>query len=201
VLFADLTGFTALSERLDPEVVRAFQTALFDTLAQAIARYDGFVEKFVGDAVMAVFGAPVAHEDDPQRAAGAALDMLERAATLSRQWERRLGQPVTLHIGLHTGPVVAGSLGGGTSAAYAVTGDTVNTTSRLLSAAAPGTILVSEATQALARHQFAFQSAGTVTAKGEAEPIVVHRVLGALAEPGSAGGWPRWGSRRRRGGW
>ena len=65
VLFADLTGFTALSERLDPEVVRAFQTALFDTLAQAIARYDGFVEKFVGDAVMAVFGAPVAHRHRP----------------------------------------------------------------------------------------------------------------------------------------
>src|SRR5688500_16366183 len=151
VLFADLTGFTALSERLDPEVVRAFQTALFDTLAQAIARYDGFVEKFVGDAVMAVFGAPVAHEDDPQRAVGAALDMLERAATLSRQWERRLGQPVTLHIGLHTGPVVAGSLGGGAEAAYAVTGDTVNTTSRLLSAAEPGTILVSEATYRLAQ--------------------------------------------------
>ena len=188
MLFADLTGFTALSERLDPEVVRAFQTALFDTLAQAIARYDGFVEKFVGDAVMAVFGAPVAHEDDPQRAVDAALDMLERAATLSRQWERRLGQPVTLHIGLHTGPVVAGSLGGGTEAAYAVTGDTVNTTARLLSAAEPGTILVSEATYRLAQHSFAFESAGTVTAKGKTEPIVVHRVLGALAEPGSARG-------------
>jgi adenylate cyclase len=188
VLFADLTGFTALSERLDPEVVRAFQTALFDTLAQAIARYDGFVEKFVGDAVMAVFGAPVAHEDDPQRAVGAALDMLARAATLSRQWERRLGQPVTLHIGLHTGPVVAGSLGGGTEAAYAVTGDTVNTTARLLSAAEPDTILVSEATYRLAQHSFSFESAGTVTAKGKTEPIVVHRVLGALAEPGSARG-------------
>src|SRR6185295_1541765 len=127
-------------------------------------------------------------EDDPQRAVGAALDMLERAATLSRQWERRLGQPVTLHIGLHTGPVVAGSLGGGTEAAYAVTGDTVNTTSRLLSAAEPGTILVSDATYRLAQHSFAFESAGTVTAKGKTEPIVVHRVLGALAEPGSARG-------------
>src|SRR4029434_3067596 len=90
VLFADLSGFTALSERLDPEEVRAFQNALFETLAQAIARHDGFVEKFVGDAVMAVFGAPIAHEDDPQRALGAALDMLARAAVLSRQWEKRL---------------------------------------------------------------------------------------------------------------
>ena len=188
VLFADLTGFTALSERLDPEDVRAFQTALFETLAQAIARRDGFVEKFVGDAVMAVFGAPVAHEDDPQRALGAALDMLDRAAVLSESWERRLGQPVTLHVGVHTGPVVAGSLGGGASAAYAVTGDTVNTTSRLLSAAAAGTVLVSEATYALTRHQFDFESAGTLTLKGKAEPIVVHRLVGALAEPASARG-------------
>ena len=82
-LFADLSGFTALSERLDPEEMRAFQNALFETLAQAVARYDGFVEKFVGDAVMAVFGAPVAHEDDPQWALEAAFEMLERGATLS----------------------------------------------------------------------------------------------------------------------
>ncbi|MGH7398338.1 MAG: adenylate/guanylate cyclase domain-containing protein, partial [Candidatus Rokuibacteriota bacterium] len=98
ILFADLSGFTALSERLDPEEVRAFQSALFETLAQAIARYDGFVEKFVGDAVLAVFGAPVAHEDDPERALDAALHMLERAALLSREWAPRLGQPVTLHV-------------------------------------------------------------------------------------------------------
>ena len=191
VLFADLSGFTALAERLDPEDVRAFQNALFETLAQAIARYDGFVEKFVGDAVMAVFGAPVAHEDDPQRALHAALDMLERGAALSERWAGRLGRPVTLHIGIHTGPVVAGSLGaaaGGAGAAYAVTGDTVNTTARLLAAAAPGTILVSEATHALARHGFAFEPAGELTLRGKAEPVAVHRLIRVLAEPGSARG-------------
>src|SRR5690349_7709618 len=75
VVFADVTGFTALAEQLDPEDVRAFQNELFDTLAQAIARCGGFAEKFVGDAVMAVFGAPVAHEDDPERALQAVLDM------------------------------------------------------------------------------------------------------------------------------
>jgi adenylate cyclase len=188
VLFADLTGFTALSERLDPEDVRAFQSALFEALGRSIARYDGFVEKFVGDAVLAVFGAPVAHEDDPVRACEAALDMLERGAVLSREWAGRLGQPVTLHVGIHTGPVVAGSLGGGGGAAYAVTGDTVNTTARLLAAAAPGTILVSEATSALAQHRFAFESAGDVMLRGKTEPIVVHRLIGTLAEPGSARG-------------
>jgi len=155
VLFADLSGFTALSERLDPEDVRAFQNALFEMLARTITRYDGFVEKFVGDAVLAVFGAPVAHEDDPARACDAALKMLEGGAALSDEWAGRLGQPVTLHAGIHTGPVVAGHLGRAAGAVYAVTGDTVNTAARLLAAAAPGVIVVSEATHALVRHRFA----------------------------------------------
>ena len=187
MLFADVSGFTALAERLDPEVVRAFQNALFETLGQTIARYDGFVEKFVGDAVMAVFGAPVAHEDDPERALHAALDMLGRGAQLSDGWAERLGQPVNLHIGVHTGPVVAGSLGHAAGAAYAVTGDTVNTTARLL-AAAPGTILVSDATYAFTRHRFAFEPARELALRGRSEPIVVHRLLGTLAEPRSARG-------------
>ncbi len=188
VLFADLSGFTSLSERLDPEEVRAFQNALFETLAKAIERYDGFVEKFVGDAVMAVFGAPVAHEDDPQRALGAALEMLERSATLSAQWAPRLGQRVLLHIGVHSGPVVAGSLGAAAGAAYAVTGDTVNTTARLLSAAPPGTILVSEMTYGLTRHHFSFEPGGELTLRGKSDPVVVHRLVGALAEPRSSRG-------------
>jgi adenylate cyclase len=187
MLFADVSGFTALAERLDPEEVRAFQSALFETLAQAVARYDGFVEKFVGDAVMAVFGAPVAHEDDPERALQAALDMRERSARLSDQWAGRVGQPVNLHIAVHTGPVVAGSFGVNAGAAYAVTGDTVNTTARLL-AAASGTILVSDATHALTRHRFAFEPAGELELRGKSQPIVVHRLLGALAEPRSARG-------------
>jgi adenylate cyclase len=188
VLFADLSGFTSLAERLDPEEVRAFQNALFETLAQAIERYDGFVEKFVGDAVMAVFGAPIAHEDDPQRALDAALQMLERGAALGERWASRLGQRVMLHIGVHSGPVVAGSLGAAAGAAYAVTGDTVNTTARLLAAAAPGTILVSEATHALTRHRFAFEPAGELTLRGKSEAVVVHRLLGALADPPSGRG-------------
>jgi adenylate cyclase len=188
VLFADLTGFTSLAERLDPEEVRAFQNALFETLARSIERYDGFVEKFVGDAVMAVFGAPVAHEDDPERALDAALDMLERAAALGERWAARLGQRVSLHIGVHSGPVVAGSLGVAAGTAYAVTGDTVNTTARLLAAAAPGTVLVSDATYALTRHRFSFESGGELALRGKSEALVVHRLVGALTEPLSGRG-------------
>ena len=187
MLFADVSGFTTLAERLDPEEVRAFQNALFDTLAQAIARYDGFVEKFVGDAVLAVFGAPVAHEDDPERALDTALDMLVRSEQLSEQWSGRLGQQVSLHIGINTGPVVAGNLGNATTAAYAVTGDTVNTTARLL-AAASGSILVSDATYALTKHRFAFEPARELALRGKVEPVMVHRLIGALAEPRSARG-------------
>ena len=188
VLFADLSGFTSLAERIDPEDVRAFQNRLFETLNTAVARYDGFVEKFVGDAVLAVFGAPVAHEDDPERACHAALDMLARCAELSLEWEPCFGRPVQLHVGVHTGPVVAGHLGGAAGAAYAVTGDTVNTTARLLSAAEAGAILVSEATQALTRHRFAFEPAGELALRGKAEPIRVHRLTGAGVKGGSARG-------------
>ncbi len=188
VLFADLTGFTSLSESLDPEHVRAFQNAMFSMLAQAIERHDGFVEKFVGDAVMAVFGAPVAHEDDPARALAAALAMQQGMAALAERWAARLGRSVQLHIGVHTGPVVAGHLGAGAGSAYAVTGDTVNTTARLLSAADPGTVLVSEVTQRLANHRFAFAPPIELELRGKARTVRAHRLLQPLDQPGNARG-------------
>ena len=91
VVFADLCGFTSLSERLHPEEVRAFQGALFELAGQAITRYGGFVAKYLGDAVLALFGAPVAHEDDPERALEAALEMVRRAAVLSETWAHTPG--------------------------------------------------------------------------------------------------------------
>lgn len=188
VLFADLTGFTALSESLDPEDVRAFQSDLFHEMAAAVERYEGFVEKFVGDAVMAVFGAPLAHEDDPERALHAALAMQERMAALNRRWEPRVGRPLALHAGINTGPVVAGRIGSSADAAYAVTGDTVNTAARLQNAAEPGQVLVSEATFILARHAFAFEPVGGLTLKGKSEPVPAYRVLRARETRRSARG-------------
>jgi len=188
VLFADLCGFTSLSERLDPEEVRSFQGVLFDSLGQAVTRRGGFVAKYLGDAVLALFGAPVAHEDDPERALDAALDMLQRAEALSAQWSARLGQPVSLHIAVHTGPVVAGSLGDGAGAAYDVTGDTVNTASRLLGAAPPATILVAASTRALVGDRFAFEPAGSVALRGKSASMAVHRLRGTLVQARSARG-------------
>jgi adenylate cyclase len=188
VLFADLAGFTALSEGLDPEDVRAIQADLFREMSASVERYEGFVEKFVGDAVMAVFGAPRAHEDDPERGLRAALLMRERMQALSRRWERRVGRPLALHIGLNTGPVVAGRIGSAADAAYAVTGDTVNTASRLQSAAPPGEILISDATYQLTHHAFEFAPREEIPLKGKSELVGVHRVLGSLAAPRSARG-------------
>jgi len=194
VLFADVEGFTTFAERLDPEDIRAFQTALFEILGEAVTRYGGFVEKFVGDAVMAVFGAPVAHSDDPVRALNAALDMLDGSKRLNETWASRLGQDVKLHIGVHTGPVVAGNLGSTAGTAYAVTGDTVNTTARLL-AAASGTILVSAATHALTQHRFVFDDACELSLRGKAQPVVIHRLIRALTESQSTRGSPFVGRR------
>ena len=188
VVFADLSGFTAVSERLDPEEIRALQGELFHEAAGAIERYEGFVEKFVGDAVMAVFGAPVAHEDDPERALRAALLIHERAAVLNQRWASRLGQPLVLHIGINSGPVVAGNLGPGAGAAYAVTGDTVNTAARLLSAAPAGQTLVSRTTYQITRHAFDFEPVGPVEAKGKALPLSAYRLVGLAAAPVSARG-------------
>ncbi|MGH8649512.1 MAG: AAA family ATPase, partial [Burkholderiales bacterium] len=142
----------------------------------------------MGDAVMAVFGAPRAHEDDPERGLRAALLMRDRMGALNRRWERRVGRPLALHIGVNTGPVVAGRIGSTADAAYAVTGDTVNTASRLQSAAPPGEILVSDATYQLTHHAFAFAPRVEVPLKGKSEPVGVHRLLSPLAAPRSARG-------------
>ncbi|MGH7320403.1 MAG: adenylate/guanylate cyclase domain-containing protein [Candidatus Rokuibacteriota bacterium] len=188
VLFADFSGFTALGERLDPEDVRAFQNDLFRELSSAIERFEGFVEKFVGDAVMAVFGAPLAHEDDPERALRAALTMHERVSSVGDRWERRLGAPLALHIGVNTGPVVAGTLGVGSGGAYAVTGDTVNTAARLQSAAQAGQTLVGTATYDLTQHAFRFEPVGGISMKGKSDQVQAYRLLGVRGRPGSARG-------------
>ncbi|HVQ03755.1 MAG TPA: adenylate/guanylate cyclase domain-containing protein [Burkholderiaceae bacterium] len=178
-----MSGFTTISEGLDPEDVRALQTDLFNALRGVVERFDAFVEKFVGDAVMAVFGAPLAHEDDPQRACHAALEMHACVALLSERWRDRLGHPLTLHIGINTGRVVAGHLGSSADAAYAVTGDAVNTAARLQAAAQAGQTMVSRATFELTQREFAFEPCGTLALKGKAEALAVYRLLGVDDRP------------------
>jgi len=181
VLFADITGSTPLAERLDPEDLRRILTSFFSALAHEIQRYGGTVDKYIGDAVMAVFGAPVAHEDDAERAISAAIAMHAAIIQLSEDLQRRYGHRLELRVGINTGEVVAGLLSGDVQA-YTVVGDAVNTAQRYESAAEPGSILISQATRELARRAFDVEAMPPITMKGKAEPQVAFRVLGPRYE-------------------
>ena len=171
VLFADLVGSTALAEDQDPERVRALLDRFYDAMAAEVARAGGTVEKFVGDAVMAAFGAPAAHEDDAERALHVALGM-------QRQMEELFGGQLALRIGVNTGDVVVGQPREGSSF---VTGDAVNVCARLEQAAAAGEILVGERTVAAARGAFEFAEPATVQAKGKPGGVVCRRLVRALS--------------------
>lgn len=188
ILFADLCGFTGLGEQVDPEVLRAFQNELFEELTEAVGAYGGYVDKFIGDALLALFGAPVAHEDDTERALRAALDMAGRARRVGERWQPRIGEPLNLHIGLNTGTVVAGHLGAGDGKAYSVTGDAVNTAQRLQSLAGPGEILVGPVTYRLTCHAFAYEALGAMTLRGKAGSVEVFRLTQSLEAPRTARG-------------
>src|SRR5438067_3058492 len=130
VLFADLKGSTGLGERLDPEDLRSILTDVFDALAREVLKLDGTVDKYIGDEVMAVFGAPVAHEDDAVRAVSCAIAMQRAMSVLNTSLESQYGARVELRIGINTGEVVSGVLGGELQASYTVVGHAGNTAQR-----------------------------------------------------------------------
>jgi class 3 adenylate cyclase len=171
VLFADLVGSTELAGGQDPERVRALLDRFYDAMAAEVGRAGGTVEKFVGDAVMAAFGAPAAHEDDAERALHVALGMQRRMAEL-------FGGRLALRIGVNTGDVVVGRPREGSSF---VTGDAVNVCARLEQAAAPGEILVGERTVAAAGGAFEFAEPTTVQAKGKPDGVVCRKLVRALS--------------------
>jgi class 3 adenylate cyclase/tetratricopeptide (TPR) repeat protein len=177
ILFADLSGSTALGERLDPEELRGILGSYFNELARQIRRYEGTIDKYIGDAVMAVFGAPISHEDDAERAINAALAMQQSIGHLNDDLSRRHGVRLSLRIGINTGEVVAGLLAGDVQTAFTVVGDAVNTAQRFESAAPPGEVLVSADTRRLAIHSFEFEETAPLTLKGKAERVVGYRVI------------------------
>src|SRR5215813_4546287 len=183
VLFADVVGFTSLAERLDPEELRSLMMGCFQALAEEIRHYDGFIEKFIGDAILAVFGAPVAHEDDPERAISAALGMQARLQQLRASVRGSTGDSLTMRIGINTGLVVAGTVGEGKD--YGVVGDTVNVAARLQQAGVPGRVTISEETYRLIRKSFECHPLGAISLKGKTEPIQTFEVVGLWKEGGS----------------
>jgi class 3 adenylate cyclase len=187
VLFADVSSSEPLGATLDPAKLRVVLGAYFGVLARAIQRYGGTVDKYIGDAVMAVFGAPVSHEDDGVRAIRAALAIQHSAQTLNATLDKTYGIKIAIRIGINTGEVVAGLLPGEVLA-YTVTGDAVNTAQRIESAAPPDGILVSESTLALARSVFVFETVPPLVLKGKSQPVPVYRVLGPERRASPRGG-------------
>jgi class 3 adenylate cyclase/tetratricopeptide (TPR) repeat protein len=173
VVFCDVTGSTALGELLDPETLRRVMTRYFETMKVAIERHGGTVEKFIGDAVMSVFGIPNVHEDDALRAVRAAVEMRDGLHDLNKELERDRGVTLASRIGVNTGEVVAGDPAAGQTL---VTGDTVNTAARLEQFAAPGEILIGAETFRLTRDAVRAEPADPIPAKGKQEPISAYRL-------------------------
>ena len=178
VLFADLVGFTALSESLDPEQVKALVDRCFERLANDIEAFGGRVDKVVGDAIVALFGAPVAHEDDAERAVRAGLRMQETIAGVAAEG----AAPVRMRVGINTGEVLVGAVRAGRE--YTAMGDVVNTASRLQAAAEPGTVLVGPETRAATRDAFEYEDIDPVVAKGKRLPVAASIAVRAVAPPG-----------------
>jgi class 3 adenylate cyclase/tetratricopeptide (TPR) repeat protein len=180
VLFADLVGFTPLSESLDPEEVRELLSRYFDTCRRLIGIYGGTVEKFIGDAVMAVWGTPTAQEDDAERAVRTALDLVTAVAALGEE----IGAPeLALRAGVLTGEAAVNLAAEGEGM---VAGDLVNTAARVQAAAEPGTVLVGDATRRATAAAIAYEPAGEHDLKGKAEPISLFRALRVTSIRGGA---------------
>jgi len=172
ILFADLVGFSTLAEHLDPEELRALMTETFADLTREVEERGGVVEKFIGDAVMAVFGAPTAHEDDPDRAVEAAVEMLDAV----RRRSERTPTPLRLRIGINSGLVVSGQVGDGSQTG--VMGDAVNVAARLQQVADPGEITVSESVWRRVRDGYDGQRIGALEVKGRDQAVEAYRVVG-----------------------
>lgn len=177
VMFADISGFTALSETMDPESIRDIMNNCFERLTPVIEKYDRTVDKFIGDAIMALFGAPVTHENDPERALSAALEMSAELQSFNRERGLALG----LHFGINTGLVIAGGIGTDTRMDYSVMGDTVNVAARLEDASEKGEILVGPDTYRLTASQFEFEVLDPIKVKGKSQPVRAYRLLGRLS--------------------
>lgn len=177
ILFADVSGFTALAEKKEAEEVRSLINACFEYLVPVVQKYGGTIDKFIGDEIMALFGAPVAHEDDAERALRTALELMEAMAGFNRA----NGTDLNLHIGINTGPVIAGRIGAQDRHDYSVMGDAVNLAARLEDASPDGQIFVGPKTHHQTEGLFEFEKLPPLNLKGKQSAIEVYRLLGSSA--------------------
>jgi class 3 adenylate cyclase/tetratricopeptide (TPR) repeat protein len=177
VLFADVADSTPLGERLDPESLRQVMSRWFESMSEVLERHGGTVEKFIGDAIMAVFGIPELHEDDALRAVRAASELRAAVAELNDELERELGVHIGIRVGVNTGEVVAGD---GTGGQMLVTGDPVNVAKRLEESARTGEILLGDSTRRLVENATLLEPREELTVKGKSGPVVAWNVLGVI---------------------
>jgi class 3 adenylate cyclase len=180
VMFCDLVGSTALSTAMDPEDLRDVITSFQTRCAEAVKRYDGFVAKYMGDGILVYFGYPRAHEDEAERSARAALDIVAAMADLNAAVLRPPGVELTVRIGIATGPVIVGDqIGEGTASETAVIGETPNLAARLQTLGEPNRVVISAATRAMLGNHFDLRDLGPHALKGFAEPVLAWRLLSA----------------------
>jgi adenylate cyclase len=189
VLFLDLHGFTAMSENMPPDEVTQMMNRCFERLTTTVARFGGYVDKYVGDAMMVLFGAPVAHADDPERAVRAALALQEELVRFNHHQlqQRKADVNLQMRIGVNTGEVLAGRVGAGQYGQYTVMGDAVNLASRLEHAARVGHVLVGETTHRFTRHVIRYVALPPMSIRGKAEPVQTYEVVGLHSQTTSVG--------------
>ncbi len=183
MLFADVQGSTAAAEKLDPEEWAEVVNGAFERLIRPVYRYEGTLARLMGDAILAFFGAPIAHEDDPERAVMAGLEMLSAAKPYAREVKARWGVDFDLRVGINTGLVVVGEVGSDLRVEYSALGDAVNVAARMEQTAAPGTLQVTGTTHRLIDQLFDFEELEPVEAKGKSEPVPAFRVTGVRERP------------------
>jgi len=177
ILFCDITGSTALAEKMDPEEWTEIMDAVFDYLIEPVERYEGTVARLMGDGILAFFGAPLAHEDDPQRAVLAGLAIVENIQLLREKLQRKKGLNFDVRVGINTGLAVVGDVGSDKAGEYTAMGSAVNLAARMEQTADPGTVQVSQETYKHAAPLFEWQPIGLVQVKGKSEPVHTYRPL------------------------
>jgi class 3 adenylate cyclase/tetratricopeptide (TPR) repeat protein len=190
MLFCDVRGSTAMAEELDPEEWTDVMNAAFEQLIAPVYRYEGTVARLMGDAILAFFGAPTAHEDDPQRAVMAGLEIVASIGPLRERLSRERDLDLNVRVGINTGPVVVGDVGSELRQEYSAMGDAVNVAARMEQTAEPGTVQITEETYRLVADLFDVEPLGDVALKGKRRPVPSYRVLGRLAS--------RWRTRAAR---
>ena len=185
MLFADIRGSTAAAEQLDPEDWADVINGAFEHLIAPVYRYEGTLARLAGDAVLAFFGAPIAHEDDPVRAVRAGLDIIEALDPYKAEVEKQWGILIDVRVGINTGLVVVGEVGSDLRVEYTALGDAINLAARMEQAAEPGTVQITSDTVELLGGAFDVEDLGTIEVKGKSEPIAVYRPLGFVGTSAS----------------